>query len=119
MIDYFAGVIIWTDNLTPMLRFYRDVLQLSVHSIHEDFAAFEVGGIRLSVGLHSQVHGAARDRARVMVNLGVEDIQASYSTLTGRGVEFIRPPEREHWGGWVATFSDPDGNLIQLLQTHA
>ncbi len=117
MIDYFAGVIIWTDNLSAMVQFYRDTLELPVHSLHADFAAFELGGIRLSVGLHSAVHGPARDRERVMVNLGVSDIQSAFRTLVGRGVEFIRPPEREHWGGWVATLSDPDGNLLQLLQT--
>jgi predicted enzyme related to lactoylglutathione lyase len=118
VIEYFGGVIIWTDNLAPMVRFYRDVLELPVHSIHPDFAVFEVGGIRLSVGLHSQIHGPARDRLRLMVNLGVEDIHAAFRTLAGRGVEFSRPPEREHWGGWIATFVDPDGNLLQLLQTH-
>ncbi len=119
MIDYFAGVIMWTGNLAPMLAFYRDILQLPVHSVHSGFAAFEVNGIRLSVGLHSEVHGPASDRTRIMVNLGVNDIQAAYAALAGRGVEFVRPPEREHWGGWVATFSDPDGNLLQLLQSHA
>jgi predicted enzyme related to lactoylglutathione lyase len=31
-------------------------------------------------------------------------------------VEFIRQPEREQWGGWIATFKDPDGNILQLLQ---
>ena len=27
-----------------------------------------------------------------------------------------RAPEREEWGGWVATFADPDGNVLQLMQ---
>ena len=51
-----------------------------------------------------------------MVNLGVDDIHAEHERLVSQGVEFTRPPEREHWGGWVATFTDPDGNTIQLLQ---
>ena len=54
-----------------------------------------------------------------MVNLGVKDIHAEHERLVSKGVEFTRPPEREHWGGWVATFSDPDGNTIQLLQLQA
>jgi len=112
-----AGVIIWTEQLEPMAAFYRDVLGLALHSTHPDFVAFELGGLRLSVGEHSMVHGRASEPHRIMVNLGVVDIHASYRTLRSRGVEFIRPPEREHWGGWVATFRDPDGNLLQLLQT--
>ena len=51
-----------------------------------------------------------------MPHLGVDDIHAEHARLAAEGVEFIRVPEREHWGGWVATFSDPDGNVLQLLQ---
>jgi predicted enzyme related to lactoylglutathione lyase len=116
MLDYFGGVIYWTGNLEPMVRFYRDVLELPVHSIHSDLVAFELGGIRISVGSHSEVAGASRDPVRVMVNLGVEDVFSTHKRLTARGVNFVRPPEREEWGGWIATFSDPDGNLLQLLQ---
>jgi predicted enzyme related to lactoylglutathione lyase len=116
MPDYFGGVIYWTGNLEPMVEFYRDVLGLPVHSIHPDFAAFELGGIRISVGAHSQVAGPTREGVRVMVNLGVHDIFATYEALKSRGVDFVRPPEQEVWGGWIATFRDPDGNLLQLLQ---
>jgi predicted enzyme related to lactoylglutathione lyase len=112
----FAGVIIWTADLQQMSTFYRDVLELPVHSSRAHFVAFDLGGIRLSVGLHSQVRGKTTELSRVMVNLDVDNIQQSYERLLARGVDFIRSPEREHWGGWVATFRDPDGNLLQLLQ---
>lgn len=51
-----------------------------------------------------------------MANFGVDDIDHEYQRLLKEGVEFIRPPEQEHWGGWVATFKDPDGNILQMLQ---
>ena len=112
-----VGVVLWTDNLDAMVAFYRDRVGLPLHSHHGDFAAFEVRpGVRLSVGRHSDVSGPARDPYRIMVNLGVEDIQGAWSRLRGRGVQFLREPEREAWGGWVATFQDPDGNILQLLQ---
>ena len=50
------------------------------------------------------------------VNLSVEDIHAVHARLVAAGVVFTRPPEREDWGGHVATFSDPDGNVVQLMQ---
>jgi predicted enzyme related to lactoylglutathione lyase len=34
-------------------------------------------------------------------------------------VDFTRAPAREEWGGWVATFADPDGNVLQLMQLPA
>ena len=51
-----------------------------------------------------------------MVNLGVDDIHKEYERLLSKGVQFVRPPEQEHWGGWVSSLSDPDGNTIQLMQ---
>ena len=116
MIDGVAGVIIWTEELERLVRFYRDTLELPLHSKHPDFVAFRFGDMRLSLGKHERVQGPTREPYRIMVNLGTQDIHRVYRRLTERGVEFVRRPEQEGWGGWVATFRDPDGNLLQLLQ---
>ena len=116
MIDGLAGVIIWTGDLDRLSSFYRDVLGLAPHSVRPEFVAFRWGGVRFSIGLHSEVAGRSAEPDRVMVNFQVADIHGAYERLKGRGVEFVRPPEREHWGGWVCTFTDPDGNRLQLLQ---
>ena len=116
MIDGVAGVILWTENVERLAAFYRDVLELTPHSVRDTLVAFRFGDVRLSVGLHSGVKGRAKDPNRVMVNLGVRDIHGTYARLQRKGVVFSRPPEREHWGGWVATFQDPDGNILQLLE---
>lgn len=116
VIERIAGVTIWTEHLEQLAAFYRDVLDLTVHSVQPDFIAFDLGGARFNIGRHSQVSGPAADPYRVMINLGTDDIHAAHERLRSGGVEFIRPPEREHWGGWVATFRDPDGNILQLLQ---
>lgn len=118
MITGVVGITLWTDDLERMLRFYRDTLRLPLHSYHESegFAAFELGEVRFNIGRHSRVHGPARDPLRIMPHLGVSDIHAEYARLAASGVAFIRAPEREHWGGWVATLKDPDGNVLQLLE---
>ena len=116
MIDAVVGVIIWTDNLERLVRFYRDVLGLTPHSVREGFVAFKFGDMRLNLGSHRDVRGSTTDPYRIMVNLGTMDIHRLTQDLLAKGVKFIRPPEREDWGGYVATFSDPDGNLLQLLQ---
>jgi predicted enzyme related to lactoylglutathione lyase len=116
VIDSVAGIIIWTDDVQRLAAFYRDILGLPVHSERPDFVAFEFGAFRLSIGRHDRVTGASRDPFRFMVNLGVSEIQETHAALRGKGVEFLRPPEQESWGGWIATFSDPDGNILQLLQ---
>ncbi|MEC8857995.1 MAG: VOC family protein [Chloroflexota bacterium] len=116
MVTGVIGVTFWTDELEGMFDFYNNVLRLPLHSRHEDFIAFELGDVRFNIGRHSEVSGRSRDPFRFMPHLGVEDIHAEVKRLAAAGVEFIREPEQETWGGWVATFKDPDGNLLQLLQ---
>ena len=111
-----AGLIIWTDNLDVLSNFYRDVLQLVPHSVKPDFISFKWGDTRLNIGTHSDIKGTSKDQLRIMVNLRVKDVRAAYNNLQERGIDFIRLPEQEKWGGWICTFSDPDGNIIQLVQ---
>ena len=113
-----AGVLVWTETerFGAMARFYRDTLGLTPRSAKGDFINFDWAGVRLSVGVHDRVRGASRDPLRVMIHLTVDDIRAVHSRLARAGVVFTRAPEREEWGGWVATFADPDGNTLQLMQ---
>ena len=113
-----AGVLVWTETerFGAMARFYRDTLGLTPRSAKGDFINFDWAGVRLSVGVHDRVHGPSRDPLRVMIHLAVSDIRAVHARLSRAGVVFTREPEREDWGGWVATFADPDGNTLQLMQ---
>ena len=113
-----AGVLIWTDaaRFAAMAGFYRETLGLTPRSSRGEFINFDWHGVRLSIGVHDGVHGAARDPLRIMINLLVADIRATHARLAGAGVTFSRAPEQEAWGGWVASFADPDGNTLQLME---
>lgn len=121
MITGLAGVLVWTapDRWAAMDRFYVDVLGLRPRNRRDGFVNFELGAQRLTVTTHDGVRGAAADPLRVMVNLEVDDIAAEHARLVTAGVAFTRAPEREPWGGWVATLADPDGNTLQLFQLPA
>ena len=110
------GVVVSTDRFDAMRDFYLHTLGLTPRADRFEHVDFEWGPMRLLIVTHSGVSGPARDPLRVMLNLDVDDIEAVYERLKARGVEFTRPPEREPWGGWLATFTDPDGNTLQLLQ---
>ena len=53
---------------------------------------------------------------RVMVNLAVEGIGELVRRAEAAGVEVLRHPERESWGGVVASLVDPDGTTVQLFE---
>jgi len=122
-IEGIAGVMLWTsaDRFAAMRRFYVERVGLVPDvSRRTDHVAFSWGEpprhVRLIVGVHDGVDGASREPDRVMVNLLVRDIEGLADGMAARGVEFVQPPTAMSWGGWIATFRDPDGNTIQLLQ---
>ena len=51
-----------------------------------------------------------------MLNFVVNNIESEYLRLKEKNVPFLRIPAKEHWDGWIATLTDPDVNIIQLLQ---
>jgi serine phosphatase RsbU (regulator of sigma subunit) len=46
--------------------------------------------------------------------LVTDDIHAQYSAWRDRGVQFLRAPRQEIWGGVTASFCDVDGNVFIL-----
>lgn len=119
-----AGVVIWTTaERFPALRaFYLDTLGLAARSDRAGFVSFvlsQADDVRLNISVHHEVEGSARDPLRIMLLLRVDDIHATSARLRASGVPFMREPEREPWGGWITTFTDPDGNIVQLLQAAA
>lgn len=112
-----AGVIVWTSaaRFPAMAAFYRESLGLEPRSERPGFVNFAWGEVRLTVSIHDRVEGPAADPLRVMVNLATDDIDGMHDRLVAAGAPVVRPPEPEPWGGRVATYADPDGNLIQLL----
>ena len=118
MINDLIGVIIWSEKPVELADFYSSKLGLIPVSKDGDFTAFEpYPGFRFSIGgSHPEVKGVNKDSKRFMLNFVTHDIFADYKRLTEEGVSFIRSPDKESWGGWVATFLDLDGNTLQLMQ---
>lgn len=113
-----AGVLVYTSKrrFEKMRRFYVETLSLPVRSDRDGFVNFDWNGLRLTVAVHSEQRGPNLDPVRTLINFETEDIFAEYERLKAAGVIFRRPPELETWGGHVATFIDPDNNMLQLLQ---
>ena len=116
MITKVHSVLIWSEDLQRLVPFYRDVLGLKPEMESEGFVIFQsAAGPQLALGAHSEVKGRSRDPNRVMVDFSVDDCQAEYERLSGQGVEFVRKPSEDN-DVIIATFLDPDGNVLQLFQ---
>ncbi|MGH8959428.1 MAG: VOC family protein, partial [Acidimicrobiia bacterium] len=70
----------------------------------------------LTLHLHDRVRGVSSEPDRVLLNFAVDDLTSWHERLSSAGGPCLRPPSPEPWGGLVATYADPDGNEIQLIQ---
>ena len=117
MIKGLRGASIWSEDVKNLLPFYRDVLGLKVGRESPGFVVLgELEAPALALGTHSEVHGRNTDPARHMVGLATDDVRTDWKRLKSAGVEFVEDPT-DYANVRIATLKDPEGNLVQLLQS--
>ena len=117
-----AHITVYGRDLKRMIAFYSDTLGLPLLAHDEAFHYARVDGGSVRIGL-----GAGEPNPELGVYVGVHtgigfevaDLDAAYEALKAKGVTFSMPPKRQGWGGHMAMFLDPDGNVLQLIPTDA
>ena len=131
-----ANAQVWVHDQDEALAFYTKKLGMEVRS---DVTVPEMGNFRwLAVGPAGQPDvaivlmaipgppmmdpGTAEQVRELMgkgfagtVFLATDDINAEYQELSGRGVEFVEPPEERPYG-IDSAFRDPSGNQWRMTQ---
>ena len=103
----------WTRDMDTAVAFYRDVVGLAlVRRDGDAWAQFAAGPVRFA--LHGTDEEAAGRSGTVVFR--VDDLEAARWTLEERGARF-----EEHVGeveglARFATFRDPDGNPVQIIE---
>jgi len=120
--------VLFVSDMGRAKTFYQDTLGLPLNFGDERSAGFDLDPVMLilldregAVDLLSEDAVAALRPVGVTSQLVtfVEDVDAVYSELIGRGVEFVREPVDRAWGMRTAHFKDPDGNIWEIAQRHA
>ena len=122
-LDY---VVLIVRDLDRSLNFYHGVLGLPLRHRAANYAQIDSGTTRLGL-FTREAMAATLGRAvidgspREAFELGffVDDCDAAYAELTAAGVDRVSPPTDREWGQRTAYVSDPDGNLIELVQACA
>ena len=110
-------IMVGTEQIEAMTRFYGTTLGLErVTKFRDPVFAAAGGFIRLLD--HSEISGPTVEPARMQINLFVDDVSGEFARVMSAdaSLRVHRSPERESWGGEVATLLDPDGNFVQLLE---
>jgi predicted enzyme related to lactoylglutathione lyase len=106
---------ITSEQPNRLLEFYTKVVGLPLRPDMGDHAV-DAGAAVIGFDSHSNTKGATKEPSRVLINLFVDDIKAEQSRLEAQGVSFVRRMGQEYWGGVISTFTDPDGNYIQIIE---
>ena len=101
-------------DLKRAVAFYGEILGLDKKYEYSSYAGFQCGSVE--IGLIPGRKGTKPLEDAPSVEFVVEDVDAAYETLKKRGVNFVREPHDEVWGGRQASFLDPDGNLLEIVE---
>ncbi len=113
-----CGVIVVSDNPQALARFYGDALGLVFEEEdHGDLAIHY--GVDLGT-VHFGIHPATNfkdhpGRGGVAVAFAVSSVSDDLARCLERGASLVIEPHDEGFGP-VATLSDPEGNLFELVE---
>jgi catechol 2,3-dioxygenase-like lactoylglutathione lyase family enzyme len=110
-----VAVRIWVKELVAARDFYGSVLGLKARWDHGFAVGYDVGQtliVEQDDGSEPEQQFVGRF---VGASLRVDDIAATHRELCAKGVVFEAPPDVMSWGGILAHFRDPDGNVLTLL----
>ena len=102
-------------DLEKAKKFYGEVLGLKKTFEMEGWAEFSHADGAASIGLNQLRPGD--EKAGATVVLKVEDLETARRQLKKHGVEFEGEVQEIPGVVRIATFSDPFGNRLQLVQT--
>jgi catechol 2,3-dioxygenase-like lactoylglutathione lyase family enzyme len=109
---------LFTDDTARAAAFYRDALGLKEVVSDEGLAIFDTGSAKLMLEAIDPEDAEGDDLIGRFtgVSFAVADIRGTVSALEAKGVTFDGRPELQPWGGALAHFFDPDGNILTLVQ---
>jgi metallothiol transferase len=105
----------YVSNLKRTAKFYEETLGLEKKYEYSSYVGFECGGVE--IGLIPKPKGEQKaGRTSPSVEFLVDDVDKVYKELKSKGVKFIKELHDEAWGGRQATFTDPDGHILEIAQ---
>ncbi|RLI11545.1 glyoxalase [Candidatus Bathyarchaeota archaeon] len=108
-------VTFYVSNLEKAAEFYEKTLGLEKKYEYPSYVGFECGGVE--IGLVPKLKEGERVNHRSpSVEFLVDDVERFYAELKDEGVKIVKELHEEPWGGRQATFTDPDGNVLEIVQ---
>jgi predicted enzyme related to lactoylglutathione lyase len=114
----FNSILLFSEKPEELAGFYKKVFKSDPVMEGGGYTTFEVGNGYITVGPHDKVKGKSATPERIMVNLETEEVKDEFKRIKELGAHVVAEPyqmEGDESGSWIATLSDPDGNIFQLM----
>jgi len=113
-----GAVRIFTADIDTARVFYSEKLGLPLLHSDDETAIFDTGQAKLIVEAAdpSTVEEAELIGRFTGFSFTVDSVAEWFSGLRANGVTFDGLPEAQEWGGALAFFYDPDGNVLTLVE---
>jgi catechol 2,3-dioxygenase-like lactoylglutathione lyase family enzyme len=105
----------YVSDLRKAKKFYEEILGLEKKYEYSSYVGFECGGVEIGLIPKPQKEQKTSETSP-SVEFLVDDVDRTYSELKSKGVKFIKELHDEPWGGRQATFTDPDGHVLEIAQ---
>ncbi|MCJ7624590.1 MAG: VOC family protein [Anaerolineaceae bacterium] len=121
-----ALITILTENLLPMITFYRDVLGFQPKQEMGSYVEFENPGVRFAICASSVMRETVKHPVFSEARCGQTfelafpadtpaELDVLYAEIVEKGAKPIQAPANMPWNQRTAFFSDPDGNIHEIF----
>lgn len=93
----------------------RDWYRTALAPEHNGDGPIDLGGFLLVIDQRDDIASNTSEPGRMILNFHVDDFDEIERQLRAADVNWIAPPE-DRPAGRFATFADPDGNYLQIIQ---
>jgi catechol 2,3-dioxygenase-like lactoylglutathione lyase family enzyme len=115
MIKTVWSVTLHVSHMERAVKFYEETLGLEKKYEFPSYAGFECGGVEIGL-IPASGERQKTSLTSPSVEFLVDDADKFCDRLDRAGVKFIEELHDEPWGGRQASFADPDGNILEIVQ---
>ncbi|SFA57927.1 hypothetical protein SAMN04488511_11858 [Pedobacter suwonensis] len=118
-----VSIRIITEDVSKMLEFYEQIIQIKGVRFTEDFAELQTAYVTLAIGSTrtlqffggTEVAKAAKNRSAI-IEFITDDVDRIYQERSGfLATYLVQEPTTMPWGNRSLLFRDPDGNLVNFF----
>jgi lactoylglutathione lyase len=113
MIPKLSYVIEFVDDMDRAVKFFRDVVGLTLKFQSPGWSEFSTGDTVLALHPASTTNPAGK----VEFGFSVHDLQKFYDEAKARGVKFPMPPKKQDFGGMLAQLEDSEGGHVSVAES--